>query len=203
MAKPPPEGKQEENAWRGYWTRMCTLCEEREMYMVLAQTFGAALGWAGMIAAPVVPANVNLMLNFPQSTCTCRGRLDEHRSCSRDRKGYWNALNHELHPVRNANREWLRKTARDPFNVLCRAADARLQARWTWNAVGPLLRACRCGREVTRNAPRVYQCTACEGIIQVTGFAVMPPAPNPQQQQNSLTHPQHFRLQRPRAPHFF
>ena len=201
MTVPPPNPPVNETSkWRGFWTRMCRQCELREQYLIHWR-----LGSNGVIPPPL-PANVNLMAGYPRNTCTCQRSLARFRLCTDHRKPHWDA-------IRNANaatlgsikhrtdvRDWLKMTARDAVGVLCTASPARIQDRRLCQN-GRIQRACRCGHEVTQGAPEVYQCMACEGIIEVTQMALPFPIPTAAQLQNSFTHPWLFQLQRPRAAH--
>lgn len=166
MVEAPPEAGDETTRWRGFWTRLCRLCEHREQFL-----WHERQGHIGLAIA--APPNSNATQQYPDNTCTCVAELTPPgKRCAPHWKDYWDLTRPPLVAARIANREWLRTVARDAAGVLCRASNARLLARWT-NLNNTYYRGCRCGRDIQSNlVPLVYLCMACEGIWQVTQMAV-------------------------------
>ena len=186
IVRQPPAPANETTQWRGFLTRMCVLCEQREQYLIAARR---PAGVARVLALAPTAAERIWMEDYPFNTCTCRKNLDRGRRCRDHRKDHWDDLRTQLVQQRNANKRWLFETAE--HNGLLTANDARRFNR-TSLAPGFGLRGCRCGREVTTAAPVMWQCMACEGIIEVTGtemtnIMVMANPPNAQQQINSAS----------------
>ena len=202
MANDPPDnkpgGRRETKRWRGFWTRMCRLCERREQYLIKARE-----GQPGHIPVAHPPQAVqDQMKDYPRNTCTCEWHFKQPRRCRQHFRLHWLALKPTLEHQRNMNMEWLRTSSLHPAGQhLWTANQTRLNNRY-YIRNRCMLRACRCGREVTQRDPEVYQCMACEGIIETTPMALaymhtFPPTPA--QQLNSASPGAPFALGRYRS----
>ena len=171
IVKPPPNnkpwGRRETKRWRGFLTRMCRTCELREQYLIRDRE-----GHPGHAPATHPPAIQQAqMRDYPRVTCTCLWMLQSPRRCRQHYRLHWTALKPQLEQDRNTNAEWLRTTTLHPgTGMLWTANQAREDDRY-YLRNRRMLRACRCGREVTQREPEVYQCMACEGIVQVTAMS--------------------------------
>ena len=206
MVKPPPFALPtaanfattlETGAWRGFLTRMCRLCERREQYLYHQRT--AAVGLMPIAA----PANIDNMMQYPRSTCTCLAVLERHRLCIRHRRNRWDTDRPQLLAARTMRMNWLTNTALTrhgqggPAGVLATAGPNKIFRRNTVRTY----RACRCGAEVVRtpSPPEVYFCMGCNGTVQVTAMPLPLTPATAQEQRNSHTHPQDFVVPRPRS----
>ena len=128
MTKPPPAvAVYETKKWRGFWTRMCNVCEDRENRL-----YRQRRPVGGLIAPPAPPAAA-LMANYPRNTCTCRKTLEDDavKRCAGHRRARWEWLRNAMPGAppppgsgepqlygalaqRAANMEWLRTTALHP-----------------------------------------------------------------------------------------
>jgi hypothetical protein len=204
IIRQPPAPANETNQWRGFLTRMCVLCEQREQYLIAARRTGGILTMPTL--APLAGQRLR-MENYPFNTCTCRKTLDQGRRCRDHRKDHWDQIRTQLVQRRNLNKRWLFETAKyNPGGVRLglRTASAARRFNRTSLAPGFGLRGCRCGREVTTVAPVMWQCMACEGIIEVTGThmtnaMVRAAPPNAQQQINSASVGAQLAMRQPRA----
>jgi hypothetical protein len=148
----------ETNRWLGFRTRLCGLCEKREQYLIIRRQGQISL----LTRNPPPAAERARMENYPTNTYACLSDLNASKRCGEHRRSrFFNTLVH----LRNVNKEWLRTTT----------ISLDRTATWTANAIrlerrkrmtnGCLLR----GREVVDGRPpKVLQCMACEGIIQIT-----------------------------------
>jgi hypothetical protein len=197
ICNPPPDnkpsGRRETKRWRGFWTHMCRTCEQSEQYLIRFRE-----GYGGVLVVHPSPARQALMQNYPRNTCTCLWRLRNARRCKPHYRQHWANLKAILEPKRNENAEWLRTLARHPTTGQSWTANSTRQDNRYYIRNGCMLRACRCGREVTRQKPEAYQCMACEGIIQVTPMPLPLDPPTPLQQINSATFGKPFALGRRR-----
>ena len=205
IKQPPPAPANETNQWRGFLTRMCVLCEQRERYLIAARIWG---GFAMIAPRPPTGAQQRQMWDYPRNTCTCQKGLRRGRLCRDHRKDHWDQLRARLVQQRNVNKRWLFETAEyapPPANVKLglRTASAARRFNRTSLAPGFGLRGCRCGREVTTAAPVVWQCMACEGIMQVgnslSPAMVVAAPPNALQQMNSASVGAPLAMRQPRA----
>jgi hypothetical protein len=206
IIRQPPAPANETNQWRGFLTRMCVLCEQREQYLIASRRLG------GVVTVPQLappPAQRLLMQDYPFNTCTCLKTLNQGRRCRDHRKDHWDQIRPRLVQQRNLNKRWLFETveyAPPPANVRLglRTASAARRLNRTSLAPGFGSRGCRCGREVTTAAPAMWQCMACEGIVEVTGTHMTNPMvlaapPNAQQQVNSASVGAPLAMRQPRA----
>ena len=211
MSRPPPAA--ETNRWRGFWTRLCRECEEAEQIMVHRRLGNLPHPYI----APPGPTNMNLMVGYPRSTCTCIGRLKNWYLCIRHRRETWDAIRPNMVADRNATMAWLRTVAwHGPSGTLQTASPAMNARRDTTIVGGPWLippgvpntapkyRACRCGEEVVDHAAaQVYICLVCLGTIEVTAMpiAAIPPLPfTPRQLQNRQSTPALYNIPRLHGP---
>ena len=201
IMREPPTPANETNHWRGFLTRMCQLCERREQYLIFAR-------WNWAVVPPLAPAPAQraLMYDYPWNTCTCKNRLDDGVLCRPERQDHWNTLRDQLVQRRNDAKNWLFRIAigTPPLRPLhLRTAKRRRRERRIALTHQHCLRACRCGDEVTDQAPVVWQCMACEGIIEanrangLTFAQVGMRQPTPDERTNSATPWRPLRFHRP------
>ena len=81
--RPPLRGNEPEH-WRGFLTRMCTLCEEREQYLVASRRAGGG----GIPALGPTNAQRQRMEDYPSNTCTCLSALQENRRLCRTHRSH-------------------------------------------------------------------------------------------------------------------
>lgn len=207
IERKPPAPKAELDHWRGFLTRMCTLCEQREQYLVASRRLGGVRSVA--LNLPDL-ADRARMKNYPVNTCTCRHTIDEGRLCRRHRKDQWDRARARVVAQRNANMTWLHESAHYggyPLggNDFLRRASERRRTDRDLSRNNCIKRGCRCGREVTAAEPQVYQCMACQGIVQVTEMSnmhIIANPPNALQQVNSSSAGGHLRIPRDRSDRF-
>ena len=173
---------------------MCRTCELSEQYLIRFRE-----GHGGVLVTDAPPARQTTMRNYPTNTCTCLWRLRNGRYCNPHYRQKWANVKAILEPKRDENAERLRTLARHPTTGRSWTANSARQDNRYYNRNGCMLRACRCGREVTRRKPEVYQCIACEGIIQVTPMPLPLTPPTLLQQVNSSTPGEPFALGRRRS----
>lgn len=198
------------NVSRHFLTRLCRVCEEREMRL-LRQREGD--GNAIRPPDPTVAAQ-SAMVDWSRSTCTCKkAALDPGVRCRPHRRKHFNDTIPALNAQRVANREWLRKVELDANGNAVLRTDPneirRLDVRREGNRRPGLLqrpqlmRACRCGADPVDDIRRaqVLLCMSCEGIVHVHEPELpplpLPPTPRHLLLLNSHTSPDVFRLQRP------
>lgn len=168
MHEPPPPAD-ETNRWRGLLTRMCRRCERRERFLMYSRSVGA-----GFVVPPLPPspAAQAQMYNYPWNTCTCKNALDAGRLCRNERQAHWDQLRTRLVHQRNRTKNWLFRIALAPqphARLHLRTSSPQRHAHRILLTNNHCLRACRCGAEVTMAVPRVWQCMACEGIVEASG----------------------------------
>jgi hypothetical protein len=192
------------NSTNHFLTRLCGICEEREIQLLNQRT--AAI--ANNAIAPVTPSQAvhDRMEEYPDDTCTCKKAvLDTLRLCLGHRRQHYDDKIPRLNAQRDANRAWLRSIERVGNRLVRRTGAAQLRElndrRTGVVGGGPiLLRACRCGEDPIDDIreARVLQCMSCEGIVHV--IPVNQPqayyATREQLRHNSQTAQWKFRLRR-------
>jgi hypothetical protein len=185
-----------------FLTRMCGICEEREIRLLNQRT--NVNNAVGHVAPP--QAMQDEMEDYPENSCTCKKAiLDTRHLCLGHRREHYFAKIPQLHAKRDLNRTWLQSIERVGGRLVRRTGAAQLRAlndrRTGVVGGGPiLLRACRCGEEPIDDIQeaRVLQCMSCQGIVHVT--PINPPQachPTPAQLlHNSHTSQWKFRLRR-------
>lgn len=201
------------NVSRHFLTRLCRVCEEREMRLLHQRE-----GNDNAIRPPDPPlAQQANMVDFPRNTCTCKkAALDPGIRCQPHRRRHFDRTIPRLNAQRVANREWLRKVELDysgPTPVAVLRTDPydinRLKIRREGSRgrglqqIPQLMRACRCGADPVDDVRRaqVLLCMSCEGIVHVNDpelppLPLDPTTPRPLLSMNSHTTPHLFRLQR-------
>lgn len=203
IARQPPPPANETNHWRGFLTRLCMLCETRERYLIAMRHEGVV----AMGTLPPLPAVRARMQSYPENTCTCLHDLNAGRLCRDHRKNDWDATRNRLVQARNRHKRWLFETVAFPFGppgALRTSSQTRRINRISLLA-NFCLRACRCGNEVTNGVPQVWQCMACQGIVEVTGTRMLPGfiaavPPTAAQQINSSSVGAPLRMMRHKSP---
>jgi hypothetical protein len=201
------------NVSRHFLTRLCRVCEEREMRL-LNQREGN--GNAIRPPNPTVAAQA-AMVDWPKNTCTCKkAALDPGIRCRPHRHAHFYSTIPRLNAQRVANREWLRKVELDyngptPIAVLrtdpneIRRLDIRREGfrRPGRPQIPQTMRACRCGADPVDDVRRaqVLLCMSCEGIVHVhepelPPLPLDPTTPRHLLLMNSQTNPGMFMLQR-------
>ena len=195
------------NSTNHFLTRLCGICEEREIQLLQQRTGAHANN--SIAPAPPPQAMRDKMEDFPYNTCTCKKSvLDARHLCKFHRHQHYLAIIPRLYAQRDANRAWLQSIERVNTRLVCRRSAATKQAlndrRTGVVGGGPIvLRACRCGEDPIDDIreARVLQCMSCEGIVHVTptnppqAYGPVPPA---QLRNNSHTARYMFRLRRRR-----
>ena len=210
VAKQPHDSHS--NVSRHFLTRLCRLCEEREM-ILLNQRDDDDDENAISPPAPTA-AQQNAMVDYPLNTCICKkAALDDGLRCKKHRRARYAAVMPGLNAQRVANREWLRRVELDANGVAVRRTDPgemrQLDIRREGNRrpgrpqIPQLMRACRCGADPTDDFRRaqVLLCMSCEGIVHVhqPELPPLPLDPNTAPHlllMNSQTTPHMFRLRR-------
>jgi hypothetical protein len=155
-----------------FLTRMCGICEEREIRLLNQRSAG------NNTIAHVAPPQAmrDRMEDYPDSTCTCKKSiLDTRHLCLGHRREHYFSKIPRLHAARDLNRTWLQSIERVGNKLVRRTGAAQLRAlddrRTGVVGGGPiLLRACRCGEDPIDDIreARVLQCMSCQGIVHVT-----------------------------------
>lgn len=215
LQKPPPLMEQPTLYSPGrksnlyFSTRLCSLCEDRELYLHAVRS--GFLG-PGMVPMGQIPANMPNMPLFPNSTCTCISLLVNNVKCETHRKEGWEAASrNQLRAQVATNKAWLEGIEHCVMPGTFATQPPTAQRRITQQ----LWRACRCGADpiaIPKQA-RVLQCLACEGIHVRQGIvgglpglfgwaAGLPPGftVTVQTRQNSRNSPALFRFHRPVRP---
>lgn len=145
------------------------------------------------------------MQQYPVNTCTCLKKLQDPDLCVTHAQTKWERMRTQPRPgipigrddlvaTRNRNKDWLRSMKADPNNN--NLASTAHGLRRSQRSRERRYRACRCGQEVVTQAnARIFQCMACEGIIQEANVA-LPAIPTARQLRNSHTHPGLYVLNR-------
>jgi hypothetical protein len=198
------------NVSRHFLTRLCRVCEEREMRLLHQRERND-----NAIRPPdPTAAQQAAMVDWPLNSCTCKkAALDPGIRCRPHRREHYNNTIPELNDQRVANREWLRKVELDANGTAVLLTDPdeirRLEVRREGNRRPGrpqrprLMRACRCGADPVDDVRRaqVLLCMFCEGIVHVDEpeldpLPLDPTTPRPLLSMNSHTTPNLFRLQR-------
>jgi hypothetical protein len=211
VAKQPHDSHS--NVSRHFLTRLCRLCEEREMILLNQRDDDDD---ENAIPPPPAPtaAQQNAMVDYPLNTCICKkAALDDGLRCKKHRRARYAAVMPRLNAQRVANREWLRRVELDANGVTVRRTDPdemrQLDIRREGNRRPgrpqrpQLMRACRCGADSIDDVRRaqVLLCMSCEGIVHVhqPELPPLPLDPNTAPHlllMNSHTTPHMFRLRR-------
>jgi len=208
VAKQPRDSHS--NVSRHFLTRLCRVCEEREMILLNQRNQND-----NALRPPLPPlAQRNAMVDWPRNTCTCKkAALDPSTRCRPHRREHYAATMPRLNAQRVANREWLQRVELDATGTprfrenpddIRRLDIHREGERRRGRLQRPqLMRACRCGADPVGDVDQaqVLLCMSCEGIVHVHhppefDAPPLPPTPPHLLLMNSYTRPDMFRLQR-------
>jgi hypothetical protein len=193
LKKPKPQA--ETNNSRHFLTRLCRLCEIREVELL-----GHLEDNEPAIRTMRLPTQAQraLMAHWPDNRCTClRTALYNGIRCATHRRPQWEREKPALLARRARNKNTLINLERNAHGLWIQSTPAT-QLRRRLNS---LWRACRCGADpvATTDEAVVMQCMGCAGIVH--------PPPTPGAPQPAVITPAPSRYERRqnfyRTPHLF